>query len=426
MIKKSRKNIKINDEKKVLLSNIFSLSILQASNYILPLLTVPYIVRIIGPEYFGLLAFAMSLIGYLAIITDYSFNLSATRQISIYREDRGKINEIFSAVFITKMILMLISFLLLIIIINCIERFKNNSEIYIYSFGLIVGQALLPNWLFQGLQRMKNITYLNLTFKMIFTISIFIFVKEESDYYIVPLLTSVGYIAIGIVSLYYVKNSLNVKLKWPKSEMIKYQLVEGWHIFISNISISLYTLSNTLILGLMTNNTIVGYFAAAEKVIMAVKGLYIPISQSIYPLIAKKMLENKKEGLEFIYKTAWIVGTLMLAISVIIFINSDNIIQILFGTSYEPAINLLKIMSILPFIITLSNLFGIQTMLNLSYKKEFSIIVGIGAIIGVSLSIILTPIYGVIGLSIIMTLVEVLITIMIISFINFKIKKGIL
>lgn len=412
------------EEKKRLVGNIFSLSVLQGANYILPLLTLPYLVRVLGPEYFGLLAFAMATIAYFMLITDYGFNLSATRQISIHRDDKDKVNEIFSSVMMIKTALMVVSFGLMSLLVFSFEKFSQHWEVYFITFGMVIGQVLFPVWLFQGMERMKYITYLNIGAKAFFTVCIFIFVQEQADYLLVPLLTAMGFIVAGIWSLYLVKKEFNVRFAWQTAATLKFQLAEGWHVFFSSMAISLYTISTTFILGLFTNNTVVGYFAAADRIVQAVKGLYAPVSQAIYPLISKKINEDKQAGLSFIHKTTWVVGTGMFIISVMLFLLAEPIINLLLGAQYHQSVLLLQIMAFLPFIIALSNIFGIQTMLNLGYKREFSFFVVITAISGVGLALLLTPLYEAIGVSIAMLLVEILITVMLGLFVLIKIRKG--
>jgi len=397
-------------ENKRLANNIFSLGVLQCANYILPLLTMPYLVRVLGPEYFGLLAFATATITYFMLITDYGFNLSATRQISIHRHDLAKVNEIFSSVMIIKFTLMVVSFCLLSLLVFSFDKFSQHWELYFITFGMVIGQVLFPVWLFQGMERMKYITYLNIGAKAFFTLCVFIFVQEQADYLLVPLLTALGFIVAGIWSLYLAKKQFSVSLSWQSIETIQFQLVEGWHVFLSSIAISAYTVSTVFILGLFTNNTVVGYFAAADKIIQAVKGLYAPVSQAIYPLIAKKMHEDKQAGLKFIGKVTWVAGSAMLLVSLILFMMSKPIINILLGEQYQQSILLLQIMAFLPFVVTLSNIYGIQTMLNLGYKKVFSRILVAAAAIGVILSLILVPIYEDLGTAITLIIVEVFLT----------------
>jgi len=198
-----------------------------------------------------------------------------------------------------KTALMVVSFGLMSLLVFSFEKFSQHWEVYFITFGMVIGQVLFPVWLFQGMERMKYITYLNIGAKAIFTVCIFIFVQEQADYLLVPLLTAMGFIVAGVWSLYLVKKEFKVSFVWQTTATLKFQLAEGWHVFFSSMAISLYTISTTFILGLFTNNTVVGYFAAADKIVQAVKGLYTPVSQAIYPLIGKKTHEDKQAGLVF-------------------------------------------------------------------------------------------------------------------------------
>ena len=411
------------EEKKRLISNIFSLSLLQGANYILPLLTVPYLVRVLGPEYFGLLAFVSATTGYFVLITDYGFNLSATRQIAIHRDDLGKITQIFSAVMIIKTLLMLLSFLLLCMLVISFEKFAQYREVYFITFGMVIGQVLFPVWLFQGMEQMKFITYLNIFAKAIFTICIFIFVKKQSDFVLVPLFTSLGFIISGVWSLYIVKKQFQIKFKLQSFTIIKEQLYDGWHLFMSSMAISFYTISTTFILGLFANNTVVGNFAAANKIVQAVNGLYVPISQAIYPFVSKKVHESKQLGLVFIRKLTLIVGSGMFLSSVLLFFLSEPIVKFLLGNQYQESVLMLQIMAFLPFIIALSNIFGVQTMLSFGYKVAFSRILSVSAFLGAGLSFILVPIYQGLGSSLTVLIVEISVTLAMFAFLKSKFFK---
>lgn len=423
MVRKIISNLVNTEEKKRLLSNIFSLGILQGANYILPLLTVPYLVRVLGPDYFGLLAFSSATVAYYSLITEYGFNLSATKQISINRDNKEKINEIFSSVMMVRILLLVISLILINLQVVIFDKFRQDWIVYLVSFGTVLGQALFPIWLFQGLEKMKYITFLNLSSRVFFTISIFIFIQEKEDYIIVPLLTSLGSIIVGVFSLVIAIKTLKIDWSFPSINMIKFQLVDGWHIFMSRIAISLYTISITIILGIFTNNTVVGYFSAADKIIQAVKGIYFPISQAIYPLISNKINENKVTGLIFVKKITLIVGFGMFVISLLVFLNAEEIIQITLGDKYHSSIVLLEIMAFLPFIISLSNMFGVQTMLNLGYKKAFSYILFIAAILGVLLSVVFAPKYEGVGTAVVMLIIETLVTISMMIYLKIKLRN---
>jgi PST family polysaccharide transporter len=387
---------KYNDHK-VFLTNIFSLGTIQLVNYVLPLLTVPYLVRILKPDYFGLIAFATATISYFIMLTDYGFNLSATRQISIHRGNLKKVNEIFNATIFIQAVLLLISFFIFSAIVFTFEKFSRNWELYYISFGMVVGHFLFPVWLFQGLEKMKYITIINVTTKITFTLLIFLVVKQQKDYLLVQVLTSLSFILSGIFSLLIAKFFFNISLFLPKKTIVLTQLKEGWFIFSSNLSISLFTTSTTFILGIFTNNASVGFYAAADKIINAIKGLNNPISQSIYPIVSKKIVENKIEGIALILKFAKIIISSNFLISILLFLFAKPIGDFILGVDYQISIDLLKIMAFLPLIIAISNLCAVQGLYNLGKAylvSKYLIIISVSHLI---LMFLLIPHFGLYG-----------------------------
>lgn len=362
-------NISLNELKR-LKSNFLALSFLQATNYLLPLITLPYLIQVLGIEYFGLLAFATAVIAYFSILTDYGFNLTATKEISLHREDKNKIIEIYSSVMTIKFILLIMSFLILCTLVFTFQRLAEHWEIYLLSFGSVLGQVLFPIWVFQGMEKMKYITYLNIVSKLIFTIAIFVFVQQQSDVYLVALFFSLGSIIAGILSLYLIKKEFNITFQFQKQETLRFYLIDGWHVFLSRFYVSLYTTTNILLLGLFTNNLAVGYYAVIEKIVLAIGGIFQPLNQSIYPYLVKKQKECFNTFVLFLKKISTIF---LLASSFFILLAEyfvDELILLIHGEdnfhlSFLLSIFLLRIF-VLPFGTLLSN-----SLIIMQRKKEF-------------------------------------------------------
>lgn len=371
------------EKNKQLLSNFISLFTLQGLNYILPLLTLPYLIRVLGVETFGLLSFATALVMYFSVITNYGFQLTATKEISIHRDDKEKVVEIFSSVMTIKVVLLLISFILLNIIILSFDRLSDDYLVYLLTFGTVVGQVFFPIWFFQGMEKMKYITYLNIISKSIFTAAIFIFVQDSSDYLLVPLFTSIGFIIAGILSLRLIKTEFNIRFKLQSTETIKIHLKDGWHVFVASIYTSLYTTINVVLLGIFTNNTIVGYYSIAEKIVGAIAGLFIPVNQVFYPYLAKKYKDNKQSFIALSKKISiglMVSATLLFAIS---FIFNSELVYLISGENNTTVELLLSILLFRVLSSPFGNFFSNQLIImknNANYLKVMNITVALNVI----------------------------------------------
>ena len=403
---------------KTLIKNFTSLSILQIANYIFPLITLPYLVRVLGPEKFGLVNFAMAFAAYFMIITDYGFNLSATQEISIHRNNLQRISEIFSSVFTLKMLLFVFSTLIFITIVLIVPLFKEYLILFEVTFLSVLGTALFPLWLYQGIERMKYILIISVSVKVITTILIFIIIQSENDFIKLAGLNTLNQFAIGIIGLMFALNKFRIKYTFPNKSLLSQQLRRGWNLFLSTVSINLYTTSNVFILGLFAPANVVGYFAAADKVRMAFQGILSPMSQSVFPFVNKLLSESYDRFISFnkkLFKIALIVGTI---ISVNLFLFAEQIVNIVLGSEYQTSIPVLRIIAWLPLVIFLSNVFGIQTMLPLNKHKNFSSILFFAAILNLTLSFIVVPIYFEVGTSISVLLTEISITLAFFVFIK--------
>ncbi|WP_417939608.1 oligosaccharide flippase family protein [Flavobacterium sp. RS13.1] len=393
---------------KQLLRNFVSLSIVQGLEMILPLLTVPYLIRIIGVENVGLLAFVSAVIGYFGIFINYGFNLTATKEISQNVDDKEVIESIFNAVFTAKNYLILLSAIMLILLILMIPAVEKNAHVYLLSFGTIVLLNISPTWYFQGIQKLKFITISNIISKFFFTIMIFVFVREENDFWIVPAITFIGAFVTSVLSLIYVVRVHKIRIKKTSFISVLKQYDSGKFVFLSQVKITFFSNINVLILGLILGNTAVGLFSSADKVIKVMSALQVPIVSALFPYFSKLFREDYKVAFNYIKKIAVLGTVVYIVIIIVIFILSNFISSFLFGKALPEIAVLIRIMCTIPLFVFLNNLYGTQTLLNLNRDKTFLYnIIGAAAInsfliyplgkffgvYGVSFSLLITEFY---------------------------------
>lgn len=324
-----------------LISNFFSLVILQGANYIFPLLTVPYLFRTLGVETFGLVNFATAFTQYFLIFTDFGFDLSATKYIAANRDNEHKRNSYFVNVLLSKFFLFFTGFIILLVIVFSFERFYVNKELYLLSYGSVLGTVLLPTWFFQGMEQMKYITKITILIRSISIIPIFFFVRSDSDYLLIPVFYNVGSIVAGLTALYYAYYrfgaSLNLRKEFRINNIIQ-TLKDSFEFFISRISLSLYTISNSFVLGLVLGNTAVGYYTAAEKLFVSLQSLYSPLNQALYPY----MIKNKNIS---VFKKIFIGIVVLNCIGIpLLIFEADLIMKIIYKSVDIDSSNVLKIL----------------------------------------------------------------------------------
>jgi PST family polysaccharide transporter len=356
-------------KRNIVLQNIGALGLYQLSQYLFSFITFPYIVRVLGPEKFGLVSFALSLSFYFNMLVDYGFNFSAPRDISINRNNVSELRKIFWSVISIKFFLMLIGFAVLLAVINFFGAFQTNKIIFLTAFGFVAGNVLFPIWFFTGIERTKYIAVINILFRTIITICIFIFIKTSSDFSLYLALISGGAVLIGIAAFLYAIIKFKLFFLKPEIKEITGQLKNGFGLFISNISISFYTNSTVFILGLIATKEIVGYYSAAEKIITASIAIFFPISQALYANISFRVSQSANDALIFLKKIMKYMAVFGLFLSLILLIFAGQISELILGSGYPETINLIRVLSFLPFILSMSIVFANLFLLAFGHTK---------------------------------------------------------
>jgi PST family polysaccharide transporter len=333
-------------------ANFLSLSAVQGVNFLLPLLTVPYLFTVLGVENYGLFNFGYALNQYFMIFTDFGFSLSATKSISANRDDYQRVNFILNSTLAAGFLLVLLSSLLLFILIFTVDKFAYEKFFYLSFFGIVIGNSLFPVWFFQGIERMKFVTYVNVILKITSIIPIFFLVKTSTDYQLLPVLYSFGYIVGGLVSLYIVYFKMGMNFFVPDWHSIWSVIKESFMYFLSRGAASLYGASNILLIGSTLGNVAVGYYDVADKIFKALNSVYNPVSGAIYPY----MVKNKDVAFfrSLFYK---LVVLNVVAVS-LLYIGAPYIISEIFKTTNIESIAVLKVLSLVCLITAPSILLG--------------------------------------------------------------------
>ena len=310
-----------------MVTNFISLVLLQGVNYLLPLISFPFLFRILGVERYGLVTFGYALMQYFVMFTDFGFNLSATKYISQHRQDAQAINTFLNSAMIGRFILCVISFTILVLLISTFEKFRSESMLYMLYFGIIIGNVMFPMWFFQGMENMKYITIFNIVAKSLSFIPFFIFIRGPEDYLFVPICYSVGFILAGLVSIFIVYYKMGMRWYIPSILHIKNALKDSSTYFLSRASTSLFTTSNSFILGLVCGNTAVGYYSAAAKLYQAYNQLLSPFTGVLFPHIAKS------RDVAFFKKVFYRIATINIFSVSLVLLIASYVLQIVYDTA---------------------------------------------------------------------------------------------
>lgn len=351
---------------KTLINNFGYLSALQIFNLLIPLISYPYLIRTLGKEIYGLVIYAQAIIGYLVLLVGFGFSISATKEISINRNNISKLNEIVSSVYIIKGLLFIFSLLIIIILISTIPQAANYKVLFLLTAWLCFYDFIFPQWYFQGIEKMKYITFLTLFSRLTFLILIFILINEPKDYLLVPIINGLGGILAGTLSVFIVFRLHKVKFKWQTTQQLLKYFKDSIPIFISYISIKLFLNSNKVIVGAFLGMAEVAYYDLAEKIISLSKMPQGLINQVLFPKI------SKDKNIIFIKKVFNYSILLNLVILTIIFFVSKYIIIFLGGYDMLPAQTVIRILAISVPVGAIGNILGIQILIPFGMQKYFT------------------------------------------------------
>ena len=357
-----------------LFKNFFSLGGIQALNLLIPLLISPFVISKVGLPVFGLISIAQVAAGYGNILTNYGFQVTAVREIAtLPTYTSQELSLLFNKYFFCTLFLLAIALFMLAGVTFLFAEDPVNRAIYGSSIFIVIGQALLPLWFFQGLNQVKQVFIPILIGRLTGMTLILLFVKNQDQAPYVNLFLGVGNIIASLFLMFRViKAKYAITLSFPGVQTVQKELTDGFFLFLSNIGANIYASSGILFLGYLTNPLWVGVFAVCDRVIQLTRAILGFFFQATYPVVCQSAVQGKRPLKVFfvqIYPYFWACVCLG---CIILFFFSDQIAAFFVQNNTASLVNQnLRKCSFIPLIVAL-NIPFYQTLLVYTQDKLYS------------------------------------------------------
>ena len=392
-------------------TNVASLFGVQVANFLLPLLTVPYVVRIIGPEKLGLLNFSQAYVTYFSLLINYGFDMAAVRAIAANRSDKEATNRIVSQVLAGKTLLWVLSTVVFTVVSLSNAEFKQHLFLHVCTYLVCIGTVLSPFWLYQAMEDLGRVALFNLAVKLIFSFSVLLLIRQANDYFYQNLAISVSQIVVSVVALVVALRRFGIQLRWPTRAELANRFREDRTLFFSSVTITIYASSNVFILGLMSLPYNVGIYSAGTRLeSMAESFIGLALNQAFFPVVAQAFGQSREEGLRMVRNTFFPLFGVLAVVAVGLWVVGPFALTLLYGAKFQEASTILRVVAVLPLVIGLSNLLGLHTMLNLRMDRAFFMVTALGSMVGLGLNWLLIHRFAHVGAAYALVLTELLIT----------------
>jgi polysaccharide transporter, PST family len=386
------------------------LGMLQLLNYALPVVTLPVIARAFGPTIFGTLATLTALSGYIGLLASYGSNLSGPRWVVNLRHDPVELSATVSAM-VGAQLLMGALGVMIYVAARSVSNFRPEYRLVAVLIVIqVCANSISPQWIFLGLDRIRDFVVIQMAVRVALTAFIFISIHTPADVLLYAGANCAAGITIAAISTLVLQRA-GVRWRVPPFAAVYSTAREAGLLFLSTVSISLYTSTNVIIVNLVLGPGAAGSYALAERLYAATVGVMGPILSALYPFVCRIA------GRDETHQESWTkqlffcsIVALSGVMSLTLFLLAPTIISLVGGTRFESASLVLRIMAFAPVLVALSNIFATQTMIPLGMDRQASWIFAAAAALSISGMFILTNSIGLIGAPINLVAVEAFVT----------------
>jgi PST family polysaccharide transporter len=388
--------------------NAASLLLIGAANYILPLVLVPYLARVLHPAGWGEVLFAQSYAVWLAVVVEYGFLFSASRDVARRANTPGALTAIVSAVNGAKGLLILAATAVAAVTWALLPQFQQSPGYLVLAWLTAIFQGLYPMWYFQGVLRMRRLALLSTGTRAIAVALTFLWVRTPEDGWLVLALQAAATAVATTIALCWMYRE--VPFQRPRRREVMGALDTGKYMFSVSLAVSVYSVAGSFLVGLLTNPVQVGFYGGAERINRMVTSLFAILGQALYPYMSQITHIDLRRSTR-LARVLFVCSTLIGAsLTVIIILAAPWIVRLMLGPGFEPAVLVLQVMALQITLTSMSRVLGLLWMLPLGMDRSYNYIVLAAGVISLGLTALLVPARGALGMAVTLVLTEVFVT----------------
>lgn len=367
--------------------NFFYSSILTSANYIFPLLTYPYVSRVLGVTNIGICNFIDSIINYYVLFSAMGILSVGIREVAASRNDRQSLSKTFSSLLCLNAVSTTIVLVLLVISIFTVDRLYEYKELMFVGFFKVLANYLLIEWFYKGIEDFKYITMCNLFTKVLYVVGVFVFVRESADYGIYYLLSMLMIAGSAFINLVHSRKFVDFSIHGISLKpYIPAFLILGIYFLLT----SMYTTFNVTYLGFVCGETEVGYYSTATKLHSIFLALFTAFTGVMMPRMSALASEGLFDELRTLFaKSLHVLFVFSIPVIIIAVVFAPQIVYVISGPGYEDAVHPMRIVMPLILIIGYEQIAVIQVLMPLKKDRAIFINSAVGAFVGLLANILL-------------------------------------
>ncbi|MDE2306048.1 MAG: flippase [Gammaproteobacteria bacterium] len=323
--------------------NVVSLYAIQGLNYLSPIVVLPFVLRALSTEGYGTVVLVQSLMSYVVLFTDFGYNLTAARDISLARADPRAVARVFWTTSIAKSLLFLGSMSVVVLVVVCVPLFRAQMAIVVVSALLPLGSVMFPQWYFQGLERLTEASLAQAGSKILLAAAIILVVRRPADAWLCALLMAAPQALGALVALAIPGAPRPPPFVRPAMREIAASIRGSVHMFGSTLATTLYGRTTVVALGLFCGTHAVAIYNVGTRFVAALQSLATPVTQAIYPRVASLLHSAPREAWNLIQRTARWLTLLVGTATLILAVGADSVVRLAAGPGYAGAVTVLRI-----------------------------------------------------------------------------------